>query len=63
METTLTGSDFEGFGHNVGKMISDVFLKNPLDEDWSPKNSNIVTAMMRAKPRLDATGLNFKHDH
>lgn len=36
--------DYYRFGENVGKIITDTFVKNPLDVSWNLNNSNVFMA-------------------
>ncbi len=37
----LKKGDYGCFGTNIGKIISDVFIKNPLTNDWTVNNSEV----------------------
>ena len=39
----LKVGEYACFGTNIGKIISDVFLKNPLTSDWTLNNSEVFT--------------------
>lgn len=46
-EKAIAASDFKGFGENIAKMVSDIFVKNPTDSTWRLNNSNVF---MENKP-------------
>ncbi|CDW91367.1 UNKNOWN [Stylonychia lemnae] len=41
----LSQNDYKTFGHMIGKIVSDIFIKNPLDVAWNLNNSDIFMAM------------------
>jgi hypothetical protein len=50
---SLAIDDYENFGANIGKIVSDIFIKNPIDFAWQKNNSNVMTAsLMSTQPRL-----------
>lgn len=42
-ERCLKTGQYGCFGRNVGKIISDALLKNPLTNDWTMHNSEVFT--------------------
>lgn len=48
--TALVTDNYLTFGQQVGKIVSDIFLKNPSSDDWSRHNSEIAQAVMRKSP-------------
>ena len=58
--TALVSGDYVDFGRQVGKIVSDIFLKNPSSSDWSRHNSEIAQAVMKKSPQLTDDGFNLK---
>ena len=46
----LQVGNYTTFGQSVGKITSDVFLKNPFYNSWSFNNSDIFTAQLDSSP-------------
>jgi hypothetical protein len=45
---SLDSSSYENFGISVGKIISNVFIKNPMDISWTKQNSDIIMSALTA---------------
>src|SRR5687768_9746152 len=48
--SALKANDFNRMGANIGKIVSDVFIKSPADIAWSWNNSNIYTPVSSQTP-------------
>jgi hypothetical protein len=54
-DVALGANDFERFGKNIGKMVSDIFIKNPADVAYQRSNSEVLSGMMSI-PVKDGAG-------
>ncbi len=55
----LSSGDYSLFGVAIGKILSDLFIKNPLDPDWQTHNSQILS--QDEQLILDEYVANLKH--
>lgn len=45
LNDALKKKDYYRFGQNIGKIASDLFVKNPTDVAWNVNNSDVMLAM------------------